>query len=156
MAEKTKKVVKRIKAQADTNADSSVPTVKRIKATEAKQSTTNKSPKATAKTAGPVASTNKVATKVKSTKATKTTKATGDGTRAPKRAAPWLRTLLKPVDASVSFLKGSFYELSQVTWPGRRTTWKLTFGVMVFCAIVGVIVLIGDWVFQWLIKEVIL
>ncbi len=38
------------------------------------------------------------------------------------------------------YIRNSVRELSMVTWPGTRTTWQLTYAVIVFSLIFGVIV----------------
>ena len=52
-----------------------------------------------------------------------------------------------------SYLKGAWYELKQVRWPNRRTTWALTLAVILFTAFfVGLIVLL-DYGFQWVFDQ---
>ena len=63
---------------------------------------------------------------------------------------------LKPFAAFGRYVANSWYELRQVEWPGRRATWILTLGVIVFCLVLSGVILISDWASQWLIKEVIL
>lgn len=64
--------------------------------------------------------------------------------------------LFRPLIALGRYIRDSWHELRQVEWPNRRATWKMTLGVIIFCAFIGVFVLVSDWLSQWLIQEVIL
>lgn len=55
-----------------------------------------------------------------------------------------------------SYIRSSWRELRQVTWPDRRTSWKLTYAVIVFSIIFGVIVFVVDFVLDKLFKELII
>ena len=56
----------------------------------------------------------------------------------------------------LSYFKGAWQEIKKVTWPDSRTTWKLTFAVLVFAGVFGALVAGVDWAFEKLFKEVIL
>ncbi len=54
------------------------------------------------------------------------------------------------------YFVGSWRELRQVRWPNRKATWSMTAAVLAFTAFFALLVLLADWIFNWLIKEVIL
>lgn len=54
------------------------------------------------------------------------------------------------------YIRNSWRELRMVTWPNRRTSWKLTYAVIVFSIIFGVIVAIVDFALDKLFKELII
>ena len=55
-----------------------------------------------------------------------------------------------------SYFINSWKELKQVTWPGRRETWRLTLAVFVFAMVFGTIIAIVDKGLEDLFKKVIL
>lgn len=55
-----------------------------------------------------------------------------------------------------SYFRKSLAELKNVTWPGRKETWKLVFAVFVFAAILGIFIALLDFVLEKLFREVIL
>jgi preprotein translocase SecE subunit len=54
------------------------------------------------------------------------------------------------------YFRGSWRELRQVTWPDRRTSWRLTYAVIIFSLIFGVIIFIVDFGLDKLFKEFII
>jgi len=54
------------------------------------------------------------------------------------------------------YLRNSFQELRQVTWPGRAQTFRLTRDVILFALVFGIIVGIFDFGLDKLFKQVIL
>ena len=54
------------------------------------------------------------------------------------------------------YFKGSYEELRQVRWPNRRAAWGLTFGVIIFTLTIAVVLLLLDFVFEIIFKQVIL
>ena len=50
------------------------------------------------------------------------------------------------------YLKGSWEELRLVRWTDRKTTWKMTGALVVFTVTFGVIILLLDYVFQFVFK----
>jgi len=68
-----------------------------------------------------------------------------------KFAGRWLAKLLVP-----PYLRSSFKELRQVTWPNRAQTFKLTSAVLIFALVFGIIVAIVDFGLDKLFKQVIL
>lgn len=64
--------------------------------------------------------------------------------------------LFVPFVAFGRYVRDSWRELRQVQWPSRSATWKMTLAIIVFCLLVGVLVVVFDWVSQWIIQEVVL
>ncbi|HUC79133.1 MAG TPA: preprotein translocase subunit SecE [Candidatus Saccharimonadales bacterium] len=54
------------------------------------------------------------------------------------------------------FLISPFREIKLVTWPDWKTTLRLTFAVVCFSVIFGVMVSLLDWVFEIIFKKVFL
>jgi preprotein translocase subunit SecE len=51
------------------------------------------------------------------------------------------------------YIRNSWRELRLVTWPDRRTSWKLTYAVIVFSVLFGLVVFGVDSVLDKLFKE---
>ena len=64
--------------------------------------------------------------------------------------------LFVPFVAFGRYVRDSWRELRQVQWPSRSATWKMTLAIIVCCLLVGVLVVVFDWVSQWIIQEVVL
>ena len=138
MASDNKKVVQRIKASADDT--SAKPRVARNSA--ASEVREGKKPATTSTKTAEKSS--KPSTKAKRT----------DNKSAKRTEKPFI--LFRPFIALGRYIRDSWRELRKVEWPSRRATWKMTLAVIVFCVIIGVLVLVLDWASQWLIQEVIL
>lgn len=54
------------------------------------------------------------------------------------------------------YFRNSWKELRQVTWPGRKETWKLTFAVLIFSAALGILVTVVDFGLDKLFKRILL
>ncbi len=54
------------------------------------------------------------------------------------------------------FLRSSFGEIRLVTWPNRRDTLRLTFAVIIFSIVFGVMISLLDWGFEIIFKKVFL
>lgn len=67
------------------------------------------------------------------------------------KAVAWLLRHLVP-----PYVRNSFRELRQVTWPTRGQTLRLTRDVILFSLVFGIIVGIFDWGLDTLFKEVVL
>ena len=61
-----------------------------------------------------------------------------------------VRRTRNPFFAIWRYLKGSWYELRQVRWPDRRTTWAMTGALLLFTAFFVVVILLLDAGFQYL------
>lgn len=60
--------------------------------------------------------------------------------------------LARPFVALGRYVRDSWRELRQVRWPNRKSTWKLTFAVLVYCAILMVFILILDLIFTFIFE----
>ncbi len=58
--------------------------------------------------------------------------------------------------ATPSYFVNAVAELKQVSWPGRKETWKLVFAVFVFAISIGIFIAILDFGLEKLFREVIL
>lgn len=54
------------------------------------------------------------------------------------------------------FFRSAWAELKQVTWPGRKETWRLVFAVFVFAIVMGTVIASLDYVLEKLLREIIL
>jgi preprotein translocase SecE subunit len=54
------------------------------------------------------------------------------------------------------FFRSAWAELRQVTWPGRKETWRLVFAVFVFAIILGTVIAVLDYFLEKILREVIL
>ncbi|MCA9324043.1 preprotein translocase subunit SecE [Candidatus Saccharibacteria bacterium] len=55
-----------------------------------------------------------------------------------------------------SYFVSATNELRQVTWPGRKETWKLVFAVFVFAIVIGLFIAVLDFGLEKLFRQVIL
>jgi len=53
------------------------------------------------------------------------------------------------------YFKGSWIELKQVRWPNRKSTWSLTFAVILFSAFFILLIILLDTGFTELFKLII-
>ena len=53
------------------------------------------------------------------------------------------------------YIKEAFSEIKMVKWPTRKETWKMTFAVLFYSALIIVIVLLLDNLYAWLFKLII-
>jgi preprotein translocase subunit SecE len=60
-----------------------------------------------------------------------------------------------PLVAAVRFIRESQIELQKVTWPTREQTINLTIVVIAVCVVVGVFLGGVDYVFQFLVQQLI-
>lgn len=58
--------------------------------------------------------------------------------------------------ATPSYFVKSIAELKNVTWPGRKETWKLVFAVFAFALTIGVVIALLDFGLEKLFRQVIL
>lgn len=121
-------------AKAPTKKDSGSSKVTRIKATDSN----TKAPKPAA---------TKVAKTTKSTKV----KPAIDSKRAEDTAKAEVREKrgkFNPLRPIVRYFKGSWYELMQVRWPDRKSTWSMTGALIAFTLFFVVIILFADYGFS--------
>lgn len=64
--------------------------------------------------------------------------------------------LFRPFVAFGRYIHNSWRELRSVEWPSRRATWALTFAVLAFTVFFAAFVMLFDWLFQILVKNLIL
>lgn len=69
----------------------------------------------------------------------------------PLRPVWWLLKKLFP-----KYFINSFKELRQVTWPGRKETWKLTFAVLIFAVAFGLVITLTDYALSNAVKRIVL
>ena len=67
-----------------------------------------------------------------------------------------VRVLNKKVKIIPNFIKNSWKELRQVTWPTKKDAARLTFAVIIFSIFFAIFVQILDFLFSRLVKEIIL
>lgn len=60
-----------------------------------------------------------------------------------------------PLAALIGYFKGSWYELRQVRWPDRSSTWSLTGALIVFTAFFLLFVVLIDALFKYLFTLII-
>lgn len=53
------------------------------------------------------------------------------------------------------YFRNSWKEVRQVSWPDRRTTWKLTFAVIIFAILFGLAAAGTDWILDKVIKRIV-
>jgi preprotein translocase SecE subunit len=66
------------------------------------------------------------------------------------------RGLLRRFFSKFRFLTSPFSEIRLVTWPNRKVTLRLTFAVVIFATIFGIMVSLLDWGFEIIFKKVFL
>ncbi len=54
------------------------------------------------------------------------------------------------------YFRESAKELKNVTWPGRKETWRLVFAVFVFAIVMGTFIAVLDYGLEKILREVIL
>lgn len=97
------------------------------------------------------ASRSKTAVKTKPATATKTRDQKKDGLA----ESDAVKQTKNPIRQLLRYFKGAWFELRQVRWPDRRTTWAMTGALLLFTTFfIGVIVLI-DYGFNYLFKLII-
>jgi len=69
-----------------------------------------------------------------------------------------IRFLLKILSKILllGYFRNAWKELKLVVWPNARTTWRLTFAVLMFGIIFGLVIAGLDWVFERVFREIIL
>lgn len=70
-----------------------------------------------------------------------------------------LRTVLIifwPLRPLGRYIKGAWEELRQVKWPTHKTTTKLTLAVIAFTAVLTVFIVALDYVFELVVKRILL
>lgn len=73
-----------------------------------------------------------------------------------KRRKSPLRFLAAPFVGIGRYFKGSWYEIRQVRWPNRKETWSMTLAVILFSGFFAGLVVLLDFIFHYLFKEILL
>ena len=86
--------------------------------------------------------------------AAKSAKATAKKKEVVKQPKPAVEKPSKnPFKAMAGYFKGAWYELKQVRWPNRASTWSMTGAVLLFTAFFVVLVLLLDTGFNWVFEQ---
>lgn len=64
--------------------------------------------------------------------------------------APSKRSRKNPLSAIRDYFSGAWYELRQVRWPDRPTTWAMTGALLGFTVFFVIVILLLDALFQYL------
>lgn len=93
--------------------------------------------------------TNGPSAKAKTDKKTKNLKKS-DKNRNTEKPLKEIFLLARPFVAIGRYLRDSWREIRQVRWPGRKLTWKMTFAVLVYCAIFILFIVLLDTFFTFI------
>lgn len=66
----------------------------------------------------------------------------------------WLLVITTPFRAFGRYVAAAFYELKQTHWPNRKTTWQLTFAVILFGVVFAGMILLIDYGFDLLMEMI--
>ena len=110
--------------------------ITKITANSAPKAETETKPEKVEKTAAPIAKTIQ--------KPAKTSKNTEE------KPLKEVFILARPFVAFGRYLRDSWREIRQVRWPGRKLTWKMTFAVLVYCAIFIFFIVLLDTFFTFI------
>ena len=61
-----------------------------------------------------------------------------------------VKLIARPFVALGRYIHDSWSELCLVRWPDRKATWKMTFAVLAYCAVMMVFILLLDTLFTFL------
>lgn len=64
--------------------------------------------------------------------------------------------IFKPFRPLGRYVKGAWFELRQVRWPDRKTTFKLSLAVVVFTAVLTIFIVSLDFGFEQIVKRILL
>lgn len=81
----------------------------------------------------------------------KVTRIKASGSKKPEKATKQ-NAFVRTLKAIGGYFAGAWYELRQVRWPTRRSTWELTLAVILFSAFFAVIILLLDSLFKYLFE----
>lgn len=98
-----------------------------------------------------------------STAATRVTRISADGNsslKKPPQSKAGLeggadKPIVSPLRSAGGYFAGAWYELKQVRWPDRRSTWGMTGALIGFTAFFVVFILLLDALFKYLFKLII-
>ncbi len=143
MADDKKRVVRRVKANTGASSKKSENVSRKISA-KAENSEAKKQTKFVKDASG-----RQVSEKMAKKLAAKNQKKAKNSNKKHFWAVAWIFAIGR-------YFRESWRELRAVEWTNRRATWALTFAVLAFTAFFAIFVLLFDWLFQLVIKNVIL
>lgn len=160
MADSKKKVVRRVKARTDDDQVSRrEAAIKRVRAEEEAKQKSNSVKKTSKKREEAIARVKAEEAKNSTSIKVSPKKESARKSAARQKVASEQReplAITKPFIKFGSYIHDSFVELHKVEWPTRSATRRMTIGVIVFCLVIGIFVMLCDWASQWIIQEVIL
>lgn len=160
MADSKKKVVRRVKAHTDDDKISRrEAAIERVKAEEEARQKSSSVKKTSKKREEAIARVKAEEAKKNTASSNKPKKENVKKSAARRKVASEKReplAITKPFIKFGSYIHDSFAELRKVEWPTRAATRRMTIGVIVFCLVIGIIVMLCDFISQWVIQEVIL
>ena len=59
---------------------------------------------------------------------------------------------VRPLKAMGEYFRGAWYELRQVRWPDRSSTWKMTGALLAFTVFIATVILLLDALFKYLFE----
>ncbi|MDQ2972906.1 MAG: preprotein translocase subunit SecE [bacterium] len=74
----------------------------------------------------------------------------------PQKESGFLGFLTKSRSLFPRYIANAWTEVRQVTWPNRRTTWKLVLAVFLFATVFGVTIALVDYVLEKIFKQILL
>ena len=92
--------------------------------------------------------------KTTDTKVKQVTKSSLKPAKPLKKALTTLAFLGKPFVKLGRYLKNSWREIRQVRWPNRKTTWKMTFAVLLYTAFFILLILVLDIFFSFVFNNI--
>jgi preprotein translocase SecE subunit len=100
----------------------------------------------------------KVVRRIKAKSASATPKTAKKVVKKTPKAKKTVTVDVKPARAEekTGYFVGAWRELRQVHWLSRRMNWKLTLAVILFSGFFALLILLCDWLFGWVIQEIIL
>ncbi len=87
-----------------------------------------------------------------SSKPTKSTVKTEKKVEAAQVKRSFLQNLAVPFIAIGRYFAGSWYELRQVNWTDRKSTWSLTLAMLIFTGFFAALILLLDALFKYLFQ----
>jgi preprotein translocase SecE subunit len=85
-------------------------------------------------------------------KSTENTAPTEKKKKAPRAERSPLQAIATPFKAIGRYFAGSWYELRQVTWTDRKSTWSLTLAMLIFTGFFATLILLLDALFKYLFQ----
>lgn len=96
----------------------------------------------------------RTADKTRKATKTKTTSSATDIKKLPTDIQKMAPASKNPFVAIGRYFREAWYELRQVRWPDRKTTWSMTGAVLIFTAFFVIYILLLDGLFKWLFETI--